>query len=153
MTMTTWTCVRCATTIDPFVLSTSDDDDFLPDLTEEAESWLPAWDGKGGWLCPDCATQPEKWRDDNRCSRCGVGEPPNWSEFSDLEWLRVVEDGGVCPECWVPTDAEAETAALEQLRPLIGKHGLSWSEDVLQRNAQALEDLARLRAARGPDEF
>ncbi len=151
MTPTTWTCVRCVTTIEPFEFTVGDDT--LPDLTSEAEAWVSAFDRRGGRLCADCATQAEKWRDEARCVRCGADEPRDWTEFSDLEWLRVSADGGVCPECWVPADAEAEADAMDTLAPLIAKHDLAWSDELVARNGEALRNLERLRRAHEPDDF
>jgi hypothetical protein len=128
-------------------------EDELVAIPEEAWQWVSAWDRKGGHVCPDCATVTEKRREADQCVRCGTDEPDGWDELRDGEWLRVSPDGGVCPECWVPADVEAESQALAELGPTVGKFGLSWSDDAIERNAQALQALERLRNARGPDDF
>lgn len=173
----TWTCVRCGTTVEPFAFTVSEDDDLLPDLTEEAEAWVWAYDRKSGRLCPDCATQAEKWQDEDRCVRCGAEEP--WPEFFDdpdsdyrrwadgdfegeppaqydewqerAEWLRVSADGSVCPDCWVPADAEAEGEAMATLGPIIGRFGLRWDDSTIERNEESQHQLNRLRDADGPE--
>jgi hypothetical protein len=155
--MTTWTCVRCSATVEPYRdepdLDREDVElgDLLPELTEEAESWVTASDQAGGWLCGDCATPAERWRHDGCCVRCGADEPRGWDEQRAGEWLRVSEDGGVCPDCWVPADADAEVAALQNLAPIIGEFGLLWDERTVERARESQDRAAKLRGADGPE--
>lgn len=128
----------------------------------EADEWCSAQDRKNGVICPDCATQAEKWANDDRCARCGASDPLDEIEDVDEwlratqergEWLRVATDdcpGGVCPACHTPHDAERELEFMAMLEGMLSEHGLHWDDSVVSRAVANVDEAERLAGA-GPE--
>lgn len=125
-------------------------EDELIAVPEEAWEWVYVYDGKSGRACPDCATEQQRRRDDDRCVRCGEREPDVWDEQRDGEWCRITEDGGACPRCFSPADAAYERASIERLSLVLDDFNLKIDDAVLERTKDDEVEANRLSSG-GPE--